>query len=370
LEDEMAVKCGIVGLPGVGKSVLFNAMTKGDAASGNFLFCTTSSATGIVDVPDPRLGELAKIVSPAKITPATQEFVDIPGLVRGSSKGEGLGNSFLQDIRDMDALVQVVRCFENPDMPHVEGDLDVRRDVEIVDMELIIKDLEIVEKSLDKHQKTAKSGNKESQHLAAILEKVGAALNEGRWAATVGLDHEELHAIKSYCLLTLMPVLLVGNIDEKDIPNPSGNGHYAELEKLAQERGWAVIPICAKLEADIAQLPAEEQPMFLEEAGLAEPGLNRFIRASFKLLNLQTYLTAGPKEVRAWTIPIGATAPQAAGVIHSDFERGFIRAQVIPYEDYLACRGEHKAKETGKMRMEGKNYVVKDGDVMIFLFNV
>lgn len=366
----MAVKCGIVGLPGVGKSVLFNAMTKGDAASGNFLFCTTSATTGVVDVPDARLGKLAEIVNPARILHATQEFVDIPGLVRGSSKGEGLGNSFLQDIRDMDALVQVVRCFENPDMPHVEGDLDARRDVEIVDMELIIKDLEIVEKSLDKHQKTAKSGNKESQHLVTILEKVNTALNEGHWAATAGLDHEELHAIKSYCLLTLMPVLLVGNIDEKDIPNPSGNAHYAALEKLAEERGWAVIPICAKLEADIVQLPAEDQPMFLEEAGLTEPGLNRFIRAAFKLLSLQTYLTAGPKEVRAWTIPIGATAPQAAGVIHSDFERGFIRAQVIPFEDYIACRGEHKAKETGKMRMEGKNYVVKDGDVMIFLFNV
>lgn len=366
----MAVKCGIVGLPGVGKSVLFNAMTKGDAASGNFLFCTTSATTGVVDVPDARLQKLAEIVKPARIMHATQEFVDIPGLVRGSSKGEGLGNSFLQDIRDMDALVQVVRCFENPDMPHVEGSMDARRDVEIVDMELIIKDMEVIEKSLDRHTKTAKSGNKESQVLVTILEKVSSALNEGRFAATAGLYAEELHAIKSYCLLTLKPMLLVGNIDEKDIPNPSANPHYAALEALASERGWSVIPICAKLEADIAQLGPEDQTMFLEEAGLTEPGLNRFIRASFTLLNLQTYFTAGPKEVRAWTIPIGATAPQAAGVIHSDFERGFIRAQVIPYEDYVACQGEHKAKETGKMRMEGKAYVVKDGDVMIFLFNV
>lgn len=366
----MAVKCGIVGLPGVGKSVLFNAMTKGDAASGNFLFCTTSATTGVVDVPDLRLQKLAELVKPAKLVHATQEFVDIPGLVRGSSQGEGLGNSFLQDIRDMDALVQVVRCFENPDMPHVEGSLGARRDVDIVDMELVIKDLEVVEKSLDRHRKTAKSGNKESQALVVILEKVHAVLNEGRWAATAGLYAEELHSIKSYCLLTLKPVLLVGNIDEKDIPNPSANPHYAELEALAAERGWAVLPICARLEADIAQMEAEDQALFLSEAGLAEPGLNRFIRACFTLLNLQTYFTAGPKEVKAWTIPIGATAPQAAGVIHSDFERGFIRAQVIPYEDYIACGGEHKAKETGKLRMEGKNYIVKDGDVMIFLFNV
>ncbi len=366
----MAVKCGIVGLPGVGKSMLFNAMTKGNAASGNFLFCTTSATTGVVDVPDPRLQKLAEIVKPAKVVHATQEFVDIPGLVRGSSRGEGLGNSFLQDIRDMDALVQVVRCFENPDMPHVEGSLGPRRDVDIVDMELVVKDLDVVEKSLERHRKTAKTGNKEAQALVAILEKVHAALDEGRWASTVGLTPEERHAIKSYCLLTLKPVLLVGNIDEKDIPAPAANPHYAELEAVAAERGWAVLPICARLEADIAQMAPEDQALFLAEAGLQEPGLDRFIRACFNLLNLQTYFTAGPKEVKAWTIPIGATAPQAAGVIHSDFERGFIRAQVIAYEDYVACGGEAKAKELGKLRMEGKHYVVQDGDVMIFLFNV
>lgn len=366
----MAVKCGLVGLPGVGKSVLFNAMTRGNAASGNFLFCTTSATTGVVDVPDARLQKLAEVVKPARIVHATQEFVDIPGLVRGSSRGEGLGNSFLQDIRDMDALVQVVRCFENPDMPHVEGSLDARRDVDIVDMELIVKDMEVVEKSLERHRKTAKSGNKESQALVEILEKVDATLNEGRWAATAGLSPEERHAIKSYCLLTLKPVLLVGNIDEKDIPAPSANAEYAALEALARERGWAVMPLCARLEADIVQLAPEEQAMFLEEAGLAEPGLNRFIRTAFGLLSLQTYFTAGPKEVRAWTIPVGATAPQAAGVIHSDFERGFIRAQVIPFDDYIAHKGEAGAKEAGKMRMEGKAYVVKDSDVIIFLFNV
>jgi ribosome-binding ATPase len=366
----MAVRCGIVGLPGVGKSVLFNAMTGGDAASGNFLFCTTEPNTGIVDVPDARLGKLAEVVKPAKLAHATQEFVDIPGLVRGSSKGEGLGNSFLKDIRDMDALVQVVRCFDHPDVPHAEGSLDPVRDLGIVDMELIIKDMEVVEKALERHRKTGKSGNKESQLLVPILEKVDATLNEGRWASAAGLSKEELFSLKSYCLLTLKPQMLVGNIDEADIPNPGSNPHYAALAQAAAEKGILLIPLCARLEADIRQLAPEEQTLFLSEAGLTEPGLDRFIRTAFQMLHLQTYFTAGPKEVKAWTIPIGATAPQAAGVIHSDFERGFIRAQVIPFDDYIACRGEHKAKEMGKIRMEGKNYVVKDSDVILFLFNV
>ena len=366
----MAVRCGIVGLPGVGKSVLFNAMTKGDAASGNFLFCTTSATKGVVDVPDARLLKLAEIVSPQKIVHANQEFVDIPGLVRGSSKGEGLGNSFLTDIRDMNAIVQVVRCFENPDVPHVEATLDAARDLGIVDMELIIKDMEVVEKSLERHQKTARSGNKESQTMVSTLEKILAALNEGRWVSTVELDKDELFSLKSYCLLTQKPMLLVGNISEKDIPAPSANAQYAALEKAAAERGVPVIPICAKLEADLAQMEPDEQAVFMEAAGLKEPGLDRFIRASFTLLNLQTYFTAGPKEVRAWTIPIGATAPQAAGVIHSDFERGFIRARVIPFDDFVAHKGEQGAKEAGKQRQEGKNYIVKDSDVVEFLFNV
>ncbi len=366
----MAVRCGIVGLPGVGKSLLFNAMTKGDVASGNFLFCTTSATTGVVDVPDARLQGLAEVVKPAKIVHATQEFVDIPGLVRGSSKGEGMGNAFLTDIRDMNALVQVVRCFENPDMPHAEGSLDAVRDLGIVDMELIIKDMEVVEKSLERHQKTARSGNKESQTMVAILEKVLAVLNEGLWASSAELSKEELFLIKSFCLLTLKPMLLVGNIDEKDIPNPEANPHYAALKGVAEARQLPLIPVCAKLEADLCQLDPEEQALFMEEAGLREPGLNRFIRTSFQLLNLQTYFTAGPKEVRAWTIPIGATAPQAAGVIHSDFERGFIRARVIAYDDYIACKGEHQAKEQGKQRQEGKTYIVKDNDVIEFLFNV
>ncbi|MDR2698032.1 MAG: redox-regulated ATPase YchF [Holophagales bacterium] len=366
----MAVRCGIVGLPGVGKSVLFNAMTKGSAASGGFLFCTTSAATGVVDVPDARLLKLAEIVNPQKIVHATQEFVDIPGLVRGSSKGEGLGNSFLTDIRDMNAIVQVVRCFENPDIPHAETTLDALRDIEIVDMELVIKDMEVVEKSLERHQKTARSGNKESQIMAATLEKVLAALNDGKWVSTVELDKDELFSLKSYCLLTQKPMLLVGNIDEKDIPDPSLNSHYAALEKAATERGIPLIPICARLEADLAQMEPDDQAMFMGEAGLSEPSLTRFIRAGFALLNLQTYFTAGPKEVRAWTIPTGATAPQAAGVIHSDFERGFIRAKVISFDDFVACGGEHGAKEAGKQRQEGKNYVVKDSDVVEFLFNV
>jgi len=366
----MAVKCGIVGLPGVGKSVLFNAMTKGNAASGNFLFCTTSATTGVVDVPDARLLKLAEIVNPQKIVHATQEFVDIPGLVRGSSKGEGLGNSFLTDIRDMSAIVQVVRCFENPDVPHVEATLDAARDLEIVDMELVIKDMEVVEKSLERHQKTARSGNKESQAIAVALEKILAALNDGKWVSSVELDKDELFSLKSYCLLTQKPMLLVGNIDEADIPNPSANAQYAALEKAAEKRGIPVIPICAKLEADLAQMDSEDQAMFMEEAGLSEPGLTRFIRAGFALLNLQTYFTAGPKEVRAWTIPTGATAPQAAGVIHSDFERGFIRAKVISFDDFVAYKGEQGAKEAGKQRQEGKSYVVKDNDVIEFLFNV
>ena len=366
----MAVRCGIVGLPGVGKSVLFNAMTKGNAASGNFLFCTTSATTGVVDVPDARLLKLAEIVNPQKIVHATQEFVDIPGLVRGSSKGEGLGNSFLTDIRDMSAIVQVVRCFENPDVPHVEATLDAARDLEIVDMELVIKDMEVVEKSLERHQKTARSGNRESQAMAATLEKILAALNDGKWVSSVELDKDELFSLKSYCLLTQKPMLLVGNIDEADIPNPSANAQYSALERAAAERGIPVIPICAKLEADLAQMEPDDQAMFMEEAGLTEPGLTRFIRAGFALLNLQTYFTAGPKEVRAWTIPIGATAPQAAGVIHSDFERGFIRAKVISFDDFVTYKGEHGAKEAGKQRQEGKGYIVKDNDVIEFLFNV
>ena len=363
----MGIKCGIVGLPNVGKSTLFNALTKAGIAAANFPFCTIEPNVGVVPVPDPRLGALAEIINPQKVVPTAVEFVDIAGLVAGAASGEGLGNKFLAHIREVDAITHVVRCFENDDVIHVSNRIDPIADIETIDTELALADLESVDKAIARFERVAKSGDKDAKAKIEVLGKLRAALDQGKAARTVQLDEEEKVAIRDLFLLTLKPVMYVANVQEDGFTD---NPHLDAVRARAQAEGAQVVPVCAAIEEELSQLDDADRDDFLKDLGLDEPGLNRVIRAAYALLGLQTYFTAGVKEVRAWTVKAGATAPQAAAVIHTDFEKGFIRAETIGYDDYIKYRGEAGARDAGRLRLEGKEYRVQEGDILHFRFNV